>query len=190
MPVALRKTVHCIRHGQSTFNAAFRESRIDPLFFDAPLSDIGRQQVAATAAKVRGTPYELVLTSPLTRALQTTLGLFAEHPAAPPIRVEHRHREHGENSCDVGRPPVALAAEFPHFDFAHLEEIWWHTDGEADERGIFVEPWETLQARVAHFRDWLGGRPERLIAVVGHGTFFRVLTGETLDNCGIAVIEL
>ena len=186
----MRKTIHCIRHGQSTFNAAYHQGRVDPLHWDAPLSDLGHRQVAETAAKVRDTPYELILTSPLTRALQTTLGLFGGHPSASRIRVEHRHREHCENSCDVGRPPSALMAEFPGLDFGHLEEVWWHRDGEPDERGIVIEPWETLSGRVEHFRDWLRQRPERLIAVVGHGTFFSLLTGQHLNNCEIAVLEL
>ena len=186
----MRKTIHCIRHGQSTFNAAFHESRVDPLHWDAPLSELGRRQVSDAAARIRDVPYELVLTTPLTRALQTTLGLFADHPSAPAIRVEHRHREHCGNSCDVGRSPALLTVEFPALDFGHLDDIWWHRDGEPDERGICVEPWEALGQRVEHFRAFLNGRPERLIAVVGHGTFFQHLTGELLDNCGIAVLEL
>ena len=107
------KTVHCIRHGQSTFNAHWEEGGSDPLHFDAPLSDLGQQQVAAAAVALRDVPYELVVTSPLTRAIQTTLGLFADHPSAPEIRVECLHRERLENSCDVGRSPVLLGATIP-----------------------------------------------------------------------------
>jgi glucosyl-3-phosphoglycerate phosphatase len=186
----MNKTIHCIRHGQSLFNAAFRETGTDPLLWDAPLSELGHRQVAETAARVRDVPYELILTSPLTRAIQTTMGLFASHPSADRIRVEHRHREHCENSCDVGRPPAALRVDFPTLDFGHLEEIWWHREGEPDGRGIVVEPWDALTRRVELFRAWLRERPERLIAVVGHGTFFALLTGQHLDNCGIAVLEL
>ena len=32
----MKKIVHCIRHGQSTFNARFMETGIDPLHSDAP----------------------------------------------------------------------------------------------------------------------------------------------------------
>jgi broad specificity phosphatase PhoE len=186
----MTKIVHCIRHGQSTFNAAFDLERIDPLHWDAPLTDLGHEQVAAAAAEVRGIPYELIITSPLTRAIQTTLGLFGSHPSADRIRVESLHREHLCSSCDVGRPPAALLRDFPELAFEHLEEVWWHRDGEPDERGIVFEPEETLLERVQHFRDWLTTRPETLIAVVGHGTFFYHLTGRFLGNCEIVPLEL
>ncbi len=137
----MTKTVHCIRHGQSTFNAHWEQGGgVDPLHFDAVLSDLGQQQVKAAAAAVRAVPYELVVTSPLTRAIQTTLGLFADHPAAPKIQVECLHRERLDSSCDVGRSPALLRSEFPALTFDHLEEVWWHRDGDPDERGIVVEP--------------------------------------------------
>lgn len=185
------KTIHCIRHGQSTFNAHWEQAgKTDPLHFDAVLSDLGHEQVAARAATVRDVPYELIVTSPLTRAIQTTLGLFREHPSASRIRVECLHRERLENSCDVGRSPTLLRGAFPDLAFDHLEEIWWHRDGEPDERGIVVEPDAVLTERVRRFRHWLSERPERLIAVVGHGTFFYHLTGRLLQNCEIATLEL
>jgi broad specificity phosphatase PhoE len=99
--------------------------------------------------------------------------------------VAHLARERVENSCDVGRPPSALAAEFPALDLAHLDEVWWHAEGEPDERGICVEPIATVEARVAAFRTFLLARPERVIAVVGHGTFFYHLTGKFLANCEV-----
>jgi broad specificity phosphatase PhoE len=160
------------------------------LHFDAELSALGREQVSAAAAQVRDVPYELIVTSPLTRAIQTTLGLFGEHPSAARVRVESLPREHLGNSCDVGRSPASLRQAFPGLAFEHLDEIWWHRDGEPDERGIVVEPDPVLLGRVAAFRQWLSGRPERLIAVVGHGAFFYHLTGRHLQNCEIATLEL
>src|SRR3712207_1428223 len=159
------KVVHCIRHGQSTFNAAWAAAQEDPLHWDAPLSELGRRQVEAAAARVRDIPYELIVTSPLTRALQTTLGIFKDHPSVGRVVVECLHREHLANSCDVGRAPTLLLQEFPQLAFDHLDEVWWHKDGEPDERGLVVEPHETLAHRVGRFRAWLENRPERLIAV-------------------------
>ena len=184
------KTIHCIRHGQSTFNAAWETEQTDPLHFDAPLSELGHRQVREAAALVRDVDYDLIVTSPLTRAIQTTLGLFGDHPSAPTIRVECLHREHLGNSCDQGRPPALLRREFPHLSFDHLEEVWWHRDGEADHRGLVVEPDETLLERVSLFRSWLADRPERLIAVVGHGMFFYHLTGQPLRNCEIVTLTV
>jgi broad specificity phosphatase PhoE len=184
------KTIHCIRHGESTFNVHYRETGTDPLHFDARLTALGERQVAEAAGAVRDVPYELVVSSPLTRALQTTVGLFGQHASASAIRVECLHREHLANSCDVGRAPTALLADFPHLTFEHLKEIWWHDEGPRDPRGFAVEPLHVLEERVRQFRIWLEARPEKLIAVVGHGTFFHYLTGRQLQNCEIATLDL
>ncbi len=47
----MTKIVHCIRHGQSTFNAHFAETGEDPLHFDAPLTELGQRQVAERGAR-------------------------------------------------------------------------------------------------------------------------------------------
>ena len=47
-----------------------------------------------------------------------------------------------------------------------------------------------VEARVRQFRSFLLARPERCIAVVGHGTFFFHLTGKVLANCEVAELEL
>jgi broad specificity phosphatase PhoE len=177
------KTVLCIRHGESTFNAAWRVNAIDPLHFDAPLSDLGRSQVAQARSALAGYPVEVVLTSPLTRALQTAHGLFDGHPNAPRMEVAPLLRERVENSCDIGRPPAALAAEFPAIDVSKLDETWWHKEGHADARGICIEPVAVVQGRVARFKAELLARPERVVALVGHGTFFLYLTGNAMANC-------
>lgn len=175
------RTVHLIRHGQSVFNAAFDAvTRIDPMVFDAPLSPTGREQAAALRAEVHGLGVEIVVTSPLTRAIETTLGAFG--PDHAPVRVEPLHRERLEHSGDVGRSPVELARDFPGLAFDHLDDPWWHTDG-SHPRAIVIESEPVLLARVEGFRAWLAARPERVIAVVGHGTFLHRLTGHHFRNC-------
>lgn len=183
-----RTTVHLIRHGQSTFNAACAALPFaDPMLFDAPLSERGHGQVADLRGRVAPLGVELVVTSPLTRALQTAIGGFGGGPA--PIVVEALVRESLESSCDVGRSPRVLAAEFPNLRFDHLDDPWWHTD-DGDSRPVPSEPQPMLVRRIEMFRAWLERRPERTIAVVGHGTFFNVLTGLRMDNCEIATIML
>jgi len=184
------KTVLCIRHGESTFNAAWRANAVDPLHFDAPLSAVGHEQVRQARTAVLGYPVELVITSPLTRALQTTVRLFGDHPSAPRIEVSAILRERAESSCDVGRSPTDLSAEFPALDFGHLDGVWWHAEGIPDHRGVCIEPVPVVQARVAEFRGHLSSRPESIVAVVGHGTFLLYLTGRALGNCEVAELVL
>jgi broad specificity phosphatase PhoE len=174
--------IHLIRHGQSTFNALFDLNRVDPLHFDARLSQIGIEQVAAARQAASDIPVDLVVVSPLTRAIQTAVGLFGE--AAVPIIVTDLHRELLENSCDVGRSPSALSAEFPMLTFDHLSDPWWH-NGQEDDRGVAVEPDHLITRRLADFSRWLRGRPEDVVVVVGHGGFFRRLTGRSMRNCEI-----
>jgi broad specificity phosphatase PhoE len=173
--------VHLIRHAQSTFNAAFTETRIDPFHFDARLSPLGLSQVEDARPRARALPCDIVITTPLTRALQTATGLFGVHA---PIEVECLHREWQEHSCDMGRSPKLLAEEFPHLTFNHLDDPWWH-HLDPDTNGVAVEPLDNFYTRVADFRRWLKARPEKAIVVVGHGHFFRHLAGHEFANCEI-----
>lgn len=182
MPV---KRVHFIRHAQSLHNARAETApdedavRRDPGLRDAPLSDLGRRQAQALAAEVAMLPeIELVVISPLTRAVQTALAAFDGHPA--PRLVQALHREHLDSWCDVGRPPADLTRDFPTLDFRHLENPWWHV-GTGPEPYV-QEPIGALDRRVGAFADWLRARPEGCIAVVGHSTFLRRLTGQGFAN--------
>lgn len=179
------RTILCIRHGESAFNAAYRDDGVDPMLFDAPLTERGHAQVAAARGALHERAVDLVITSPLTRALQTTLGLFADHPHKPHILVETLHRERLESSCDRGRSPAELRGEFPEVALDHLPDVWWHAAGEPDARGIHVEPLDVMLARMAAFAAAVRARPETAIAVVGHATFFHHLTGRWLENCEV-----
>jgi broad specificity phosphatase PhoE len=183
-----QKTIHLIRHGQSTFNAALAETGVDPLHPDARLTPLGRAQVTAARQAYAGLAPELVVTTPLTRAIETALGIFGGGKAQ--IVVEALHREKATDSCDVGRSPGLLAAEFPMLRFEHLADPWWHA-ADLDHRGIPVEPEPVFHGRLEGFRAWLRARPERVIAAVGHGTFFRHLSGAaSFANCELVTWPL
>jgi broad specificity phosphatase PhoE len=177
----MAKTIHLIRHAQSTFNAAWAEAPGDPFLFDARLSPLGLRQVDEARDCARRLPCDVVITTPLTRALQTATGLFAGHA---PIEVECLHREWQEHSCDMGRSPKLLAREFPNLSFSHLADPWWHHEN-PDTNGVVMEPLEAFHARVAEFPRWLAARPERAIVVVGHGAFFERLLGRIPANLEI-----
>ena len=115
--------VFLIRHGQSEFNAAYQGEDSDPMLYDAPLTDKGRQQAEAARALVVDLGIKQVITSPLTRAIQTALCLF---DGIAPITVAAGHRELLIHSCDVGRHPADLQRDFPALSFSHLADCWWH----------------------------------------------------------------
>lgn len=59
--------LHCVRHGESTYNA---EGRIQGQS-DVPLSELGIRQGQAVAAALARTPIEAIFSSPLQRAYKT-----------------------------------------------------------------------------------------------------------------------
>lgn len=103
-----------VRHGQSMHNvsdvAQYGDTGADATLFDAPLSPLGENQVAALAGHPELAAAELVVTSPLTRAVQTLLGAFPKAPAAcPPIEMWPLAAEHLTDSCDIGSGASVLA---------------------------------------------------------------------------------
>jgi broad specificity phosphatase PhoE len=189
----MTRTVHLLRHAQSAFNEVYAEGDPDPMLFDAPLSALGQAQVAEARAAFRDLRFDLIIVSPLTRALQTATGIFGDHDA--PMQVEALHREYLENSCDVGRHKRALADDFPGLGFDHLDESWWYRGAEdhnhVDSPVIVQEPMDRFFDRVEAFRASLLARPEDRVLVVGHATFFRHFCGGRMfANCELAEVSI
>ena len=173
--------IYLIRHGQSEFNAAHKDGDPDPMIFDAPLTPKGRLQAEQAKAAAMDLGIMQVITSPLTRAIQTAQTIFDD---IAPIRVVAEHRELLSHSCDIGRPASTLKSEFLDLSFDHLEEIWWH-QGLTDENGVPLEPKDVFQERIRGFAQDLARLTERPLAVVGHGNTFRELAGFSMANCEI-----
>ena len=177
--------IYFIRHAQSEFNAAHAEGARDPLIFDPPLTEKGRGQAEETKSLVADLGVKQVITSPLTRAIQTSLCLFED---IAPITVSATHRELLVYSGDVGRPPLDLQREFPTLSFSHLPDHWWH-QGPENGDGVPVEPEDVFLQRVAEFVRDLTQIKDRPIAVVGHGNVFMALMGRMMDNCEIHLYQ-
>ncbi len=177
--------IYFIRHGQSEFNVVHQAGKKDPMIFDAPLTDRGREQAKNARRKVAELGIRHVITSPLTRAVQTALTIFAD---TTPIKVSAAHREWLLHSCDVGRPPSELQRDFPDLSFAHLDDIWWH-QGAANGDGIAEEPNEVFFDRLTAFATSLTKITDRPVAIVGHGNVFRAMTGHMMENCEVHKYE-
>ena len=175
--------VHLIRHGQSTFNEHYSATGVDPLHFDARLTALGEKQVAAARQRLAQYAYDVILASPLTRAIQTAEGIFG---GRIPIEITPLHREWQVSSCDIGRSTAELLQEFPHLDFGGLADPWWLHNGPPCELGFPQETEEHLAERLIAFKSMIMARPEQRLAVVGHGDFFSRLIGRHLENCEMA----
>jgi len=176
------KSILLIRHGQSTFNAHYEATGEDPGHIDARLTERGQQQAQETRILLQDEAVDLVITSPLTRAIQTGQTIFGHRDL--PFHITCRHRERLESSCDVGRAPNDLKTDFPHLEFEHLDETWWHHE-QGSTAPFSVEPLSVFESRVSNFRDWLRSHEAQRIAVIGHGTFFHSLTGHWMKNCEV-----
>ena len=166
-----------VRHGEATHNVAPRPW--GPELVDAPLTDVGRAQAETLQAITRRVEQdiEVVIVSPLTRAIQTALigfSTLAERGDFPFIAMEECRERFGKNLPDKRRCRSALATEFDRVDFTGI--------GEADE--LFLdderESAEALSRRADAFLAMLHARPEKGIAVVCHSSFLCALTNATL----------
>ncbi|MCP4297109.1 MAG: histidine phosphatase family protein [Proteobacteria bacterium] len=179
-------SIYLIRHGESEFNAVFSKEEGDPLIFDAKLTEKGHKQSRDARILVKGMGIQRVITSPLTRAIQTALHMFE---GIAPIEVTALHREMLIHSCDVGRSPEDLKRDFPGLSFDHLSEHWWY-QGELNGDSVPVEPEAVFLQRIADFKDELLFVRESPVAYVGHGTMFRALSGQKMENCEIRHYQL
>eukprot|EP00850_Spirogloea_muscicola_P017647 SM000154S01382 [mRNA] locus=s154:78099:81710:- [translate_table: standard] len=191
--------------------------------FDIPLSSLGHKQVASTSIcplslcahrgllgawmshRLLGHPFHpecillmrnlQILTSPLTRALQTLTEAIGTLKV--PIEVKELHAEHVFCPGDVGRSPQILARSYPWLSFENIPEQWWYSPHHAPndaELGLFGgrESMSCLRQRVGRFRQYLRFRAEGTIIVIGHSTFFMELVGthRRMAHCEILTVRL
>jgi len=178
MPMAATKRVCFVRHGQGEHNRS-------PQYWglvDSQLNAKGREQARGLHEKLKPElgEFELVAVSPLSRAIQTMQGGFQGCKA--PIMVQPLLRERLGAPCDFGRPKSELLKAFPEMKnwkgIGELDEVWWSEGFEAQ-----------LPQRVEALKAWIDSRPEKTIAVVGHGGLFSRILGYHLHNCGTAWVE-
>lgn len=201
------KRVILIRHAESLYNAwrtkSFRNGSFlivcDPMIFDPQLSKKGENQAARLRQELHRSgihaEIDLIVTSPLSRAIQTCVKGFALDSDTPltncPVVACALHRERLDTSGDVGVPLEQLRESAPScidFEDDSLDGDWWEGGGgrwDAVSQEVHKENWCHAHARVLAFRSWLLQRPEPCIAVVGHSAFFKVFMGAShkLRNC-------
>jgi broad specificity phosphatase PhoE len=171
--------MHFIRHGESTFNVQRAALGRDPQIPDAPLTDRGIEQVRSVARNLGPRSYDVILSSPYTRALHTAT-LLAEVIGAP-ILVEPLVGEWRLYSCDIGSPLSQLKENWKTADFSAMEtEDWWQP---------FTETEEALEKRIRSFRQSWAQEKRRLL-VASHWHFIYNATGQAADNAQLVPWEL
>jgi broad specificity phosphatase PhoE len=169
-----------------------------PKNHDARLTAFGEQQCEALAAKsadVVGNS-QMVVTSPLTRCVQTALGSFPTLAAEleVPFVAHESVRETVNFMCDSHRSVAILAAEYPRVDWSHFpadhDRIWAKYEAAVPEgydghreSGDLV----SVADRGRAFFEWLSGRKETEVAVSSHSAFQRCLFSFGQDDGGVPV---
>jgi glucosyl-3-phosphoglycerate phosphatase len=185
----------CSADGQSTHNAQIYPDLNDALYLDADLSSVGVAQAKAVSAAITALNPDMVVSSPMTRAINTCLHACAGLSAATRdhMTINADCGERLAYACDIGSPVSVLSARFPSLDFGGVPrpEAWWWTPGgsvtPAGERGpcealarlrqgapgsgAGAEPDWALKTRVDRFRRWLVEQDARKIVVFAHGMF-------------------
>ncbi|CAK90511.1 unnamed protein product (macronuclear) [Paramecium tetraurelia] len=124
-----------IRHAESEYNLAarlavnsskevtnFKEESLkikqDESLIDCGLTQYGIQQCLESATKMSSFKVDIVLVSPLRRAIQTAHYLFRDHPNKPKFIVVPFLREMLSSSCDIGGNLTTTMNEYSQFDFS------------------------------------------------------------------------
>ena len=107
--------------------------------YDTRLTSKGVQQAqhAREEARLLQPTPEVLLSSPLTRALHTAQLVF--EGLNQPAVVEPLCSERLWLSSDVGRQPEELQVDFPDVDFTMLKRVWWHSNSSGDTKHVQPE---------------------------------------------------
>ena len=189
-PVAATRTqtISFVRHGQAQHNVRAEAKRdagcpfdefIDQMrkddAFDADLTEAGRAQ----ARSARAPDVQLVVASPLSRAVETASLMY---PGREVVCVEELREWCGQLVNSKRRTASQLKQRFPFVDVSQLNE-----DDERWDAEVLEEEASVARRGVAALK-WLVERPEDTIAVVAHGGLLAV-TFDPDDHGGHSCVE-
>jgi broad specificity phosphatase PhoE len=185
------------------------------LYRDSPLSPNGVRQAQELANSLSDlekgheiNELDLIVVSPLTRALQTLeIGLLPhvlsgdetnQRSKVPIVALPHA-AERLYLISDVGKTRQELHELYGHFvDFSFEEEEWWFTHDETVETyaewrpdGRYAcpgEPDELFDSRMTRLYNWIECRPESTIAVICHWGVIEWMIDQDFRNCEMRVV--
>jgi len=157
--------ISTIRHGLTELN---RDKRVGG-HTDVPLLEVGRQQAKAARAEFAGTPYDLVISSPLQRAIETATIVTGLQPGELVIEPLCIERFFGEME-GLTRPQVEQ--RFPQVVYLQIDQIGYSLNPPGGES------YEVLRQRTEQFLEKLlakyGGHR---VVISSHQAFMQQLHG-------------
>eukprot|EP00929_Paragymnodinium_shiwhaense_P029919 TRINITY_DN17056_c0_g1_i3.p1 TRINITY_DN17056_c0_g1~~TRINITY_DN17056_c0_g1_i3.p1 ORF type:complete len:336 (-),score=17.51 TRINITY_DN17056_c0_g1_i3:41-946(-) len=187
------KVLYFVRHAEGTHNVN-KEYRL-PIHLDAKLTAVGEAQCKELAGKTRSLPVDVIVSSPLTRCLQTaSLGFSHALSIGTPLVAQEHIRETVNFCADRRRLLSAIAADFPLVDFSLIETeedaLWARYEAIFGDYLAFQahresDDFESLAVRGRAALCFLASRPEKYIAVVSHNAFLTHLFNTDLRNLSV-----
>ena len=184
--------IYCIRHGEATHNVDFVKYGMST-YYDKTKMDTKLTSKVENQARNLGKTWielkeknqdnkiDLIITSPLSRCLQTTTGIFGYNPIAPILSFEEcREYPLGTEYCNKRKNIDFLKEKYPHVNFSNIlsnEDINWSERKETPEE---------LEKRVENFKEilniYIKKNNYKKIVVVSHSTFLRKFIYDKFDE--------
>jgi broad specificity phosphatase PhoE len=196
----ITKIVHFQRHGQGYHNLlgeVLREAGLKPSvdsmdpavnpwlrpeIVDSPLTEKGKEECRQQCTTASLLNPELVVVSPLLRAIQTaeiSFGHVFDQSKIPWVAHEGCREELGVLVCNKRRPLSLIQGDYPNIEFngeMSEEDTLWHPT----ERESGISKSDRIYDFLVNF---LAQRPESEIAVVGHSATLFHMCNAVID-CG------
>lgn len=201
----MTKRLIVLRHGEAEHNV---DERV--LKRDTSLTEKGQRQARAVHKLVKTLEPEVVVTSPILRALQTTASVMggcsgdsavcARVVVAPDARGRLASRAH---LCGLPVDPRSARARRSRRSGVFAEYDWSLALADLIAAGS-IAAWEagfvsadfdsgpgSVRRRGERLSSWLEDRPEQTICLVSHGNYLMEVTGDSyMDNCEVRVYAL
>jgi broad specificity phosphatase PhoE len=185
----MASTIYLVRHAESEHNVSKDFSQLDP-----PLTTLGHRQAGQL---VNSFPHPeriaVILSSPLRRAIQTTLAGFPQVldkryydgssgfgvEGGVELSLDPDLQERSTLPCDTGSERHVLKQEFLNLDLENLGESWQVKSGQyaADDDSVTLRAGR-MRKKLEQLSLALQGNERKDVVVVTHGVFMKFLSGE------------
>jgi len=174
----------CIRHGEGWHNVNFglfgRKAYYDKEGMDPNLTEKGIKQAKDLGVQWKEkNDIELIITSPLTRCIETTKNIFGPVTNIPIISVDFvREYPASLQYSNRRKNRKVLEEKYKDIKFVNLignEDILWDNNNK-------YETLEQLNYRTKKFENFVLNLKEKNIALVSHSTFLMNFLFNTVDE--------
>lgn len=183
--------LYFLRHAQSEHNQWMIKRLYLPRIFgtcsgivDAPLSDIGTVQAQKLKNRIQSIPFDLIISSPLTRAIQTMQTAIGNRKI--PVIVTPLIKEKFDRLPDSGLHLSVIQERNPEYEYLHFNALNWWESPTASTLPKH-ESFEDVKNRIKTFKKFILTRNEQHVLVVTHGVFIKTILNNFMmtKNCSV-----